>query len=675
MSISELFNTSNEWTKLKVDQISSENGGTLKGCDMKNCTLSDCNISSIVTKRENVVATPPAGYDSIFINSSNILSTKKDDGTITQYQKIGELPPIVGDLNMNNYNIINSNQISANGYISSNTGFKIEGAPLAYLLTDGSYSTASASQSNLYLYKMDTEILPPPPNGRIRFNSNILNGSCTHIYINHLTQDALDIENIAFNQISQLDIVYIQNRDASSDYVKYNVISRNILIEQYVDITVSFNSGTVTSFNDNHNLIFSVFTNDIELNNRLTSLETKAQNITATDTGTFFTKSLTHRLRSQDLFEVQNSDTSFNTITISRFLINCRQPLLSISTITSTGFIINGTGSSFLKSDGTTDGNSYALQSSLNTTNGNISSLSNNLSTNYTNTVNSDLKYATIINLNNTNTNITNLNNNLTTNYSTSATNETIYQKISNMSLYTTNANLTTNYYTNLTSDNKYFFKTGGILSGELNMSNNKISSLGEPVNINDATTKNYTDTRLNLKLNSVPTLIQQGGLKWAKVNPAVTQGSAVGVFDLIGTPLSTAIVGSTTFAANEITPFSIYVITVGGRITLPSNSQCTLSVTMNGAVVDPISFGNNPNLTGGGFECKFTWTFRAGGVLSTSIIHNIGGGSQNTTAVQGGGGTVTINTSIVQVMGVQFASPTFTTPNITCYTITCVKL
>ena len=44
------------------------------------------------------------------------------------------------------------------------------------------------------------------------------------------------------------------------------------------------------------------------------------------------------------------------------------------------------------------------------------------------------------------------------------------------MNLYTTNANLTTNYYTNLTSDNKYFFKTGGILSGSLNMGNNAIS-------------------------------------------------------------------------------------------------------------------------------------------------------------------------------------------------------
>ena len=484
MSISELFNTSNEWTKLKVAQISAENGGTLKGCDMKNCTLTDCNISSIVTKRENAVATPPAGYDRIFINSSNILSTKKDDGTISQYQKIGELPPISGNLNMNNYDIINSNQINANGYISSNTGFKIEGAPLAYLLTDGSYSTVSASQSNLYLYKFSNVLTPPPQSGHIRFNSNILNSSCTHIYIDHITQDGSDIENIAFNQISQLDIVYIQNRDVSSDYVKYNVVSRNILIEQYVDITVSFNSGSVTSFNNNHNLILSFFTNDIELNNRLTTLETKTQHITANNNYTIFVKTILQNIGDTNSFNIRNSTDGTNILDVSRNIINAFKPLnmqaqsiYNISSISAGSLILTSAPSiSFVKSNGTFDSSVYAPQSSLNTTNSNVTNLSNNLSTNYTDTINSDLKYATITNLDNTNTNVTNLSNNLSSNYSTSATNETIYQKISDMNLYTTNANLTTNYYTNLTSDNKYFFKTGGILSGSLNMGNNAIS-------------------------------------------------------------------------------------------------------------------------------------------------------------------------------------------------------
>jgi hypothetical protein len=689
MSISELFNRSNDWTKLKVDQINAENGGILKGCDMKNCTMSDCKMTSIVTKREDIVATPPAGYDRIFVSSSNILSTKKDDGTISQYQKIGELPPTVGNLNMNNYDILNTKNIDAskfivhgsdnshflkgdgttdgneyqkvsdmsayatkidlndylpiavaeytyetildatnknnniinnyvsnenfntvlagyqqknapidmnnndisnvnkinnrlvsdvyddldevksktsnisstsldttyyNGYVSSNSGYIVSGAPLAYLLTDGTWASTSASQSNLYLYKNSTNILPPPPSGHIRYNNVNLDSNCTHIYISHLTSDSLDIENVCFSNLTPLDVLYIQNKDLSSEYAKFNIISKNIIPDSYVDLTVSFNTSTVQNWANNHQLLISFFTNDVTLNSRLTTLETKAQNITASDTGSFFTKSLTHSLRSQDLFEVQNSDTSFNTITVSRELINCSKPLYSSSTITSTGgFIINGTGTSFLKSNGTTDNNSYALESSLTATNNNLANnysttatnngiyatitnltaTNNNLSTNYSTTSTNNGIYATITNLNATNTN-------LSTNYSTTSANNLVYQKIADMNLYVTNSNLTTNYSTTATNNGIYATITN------LTATNNNLST-------------NYTNTvNSDLKYiqkgtitnNAVPYFTSTGTLSGATKNLFVQLGDSTIQSAIDAITLGGAVGGSVTVSS-----------------------------------------------------------------------------------------------------------------------------
>ena len=445
--------------------------------------------------------------------------------------------PMAADLNANDFDILNAGTILATSFVKNGGTFE------QYLMADGSslkYS-ANSGNSNFYLYNNGTDLDPTPQNGYITYNTAIQD-EATIIYISHRTRDLIDIE-VFFKTISQLNDVYIQDQEDSANSILYNITGPPIITEQQ-QITIpvnrlsSFGTG-ITSFGNGHNLLLSFFSNSIEVDSRLTNLEGRVQNMTASPIGTDFINNTTIILdpANSDTFTIRNNDTPFSTAKLS----------------------------------------------------------------------------------------------------------------VNNTSVQ--------------------------ILSVPLLMNNQKITLLGAPFDVGDATRKGYVDDALLLKVDKIPSLIQQGGLKWAKVNAAVAQGSAVGVFDLIGTPLSTAIVGSTTFAANEITPFSTYVITVGGRITLPSNSQTTLSVTMNGVVVDPVSFGANPNISGGAFECKFTWTFRAGGVLSQSIIHNLGSGSGATTSISGGGGGTSINTAIQQVMGVQFASPTFTTPNITTYTITCVKL
>jgi hypothetical protein len=445
--------------------------------------------------------------------------------------------PMAIDLNANEYSITNAGSVQAAVFV------KAGGTNQQYLMADGSslqYSQNSGN-SNFYLYDNGVDQNPTPPSGVVTYNT-VEQKQATEIYISHRTRDNIDIE-VFFTNISTLNTVYLQDQSDSANNITYDIIGPPVIVNQ-AQITIpvaqtSSNGTGSTSFGNGHNILVSFFTNSIETDLRITSLEGKTQNINASLIGTDFSNNSSFILdpASSHTFTIRNNATPFSTAKFT----------------------------------------------------------------------------------------------------------------VSNTSVQ--------------------------VISVPLLMNLQRITLLAAPVDPNDAARKVYVDDANALKLDKVPSLIQQGGLKWAKVNAAVTQGSAVGTFDLIGTPLSTAIVGSTTFAANEITPFSTYVITVGGRITLPSNSQCTLAVTMNGAVVDPLSFGNNPNISGGGFECKFTWTFRAGGVLSSSIIHNIGSGSQNTTANQGGGGTVTINTAIQQVMGVQFASPTFATPNITTYTITCVKL
>ena len=445
--------------------------------------------------------------------------------------------PMSAELDASDFSIINAGTILATSFVKNG------GTSEQYLMGDGSslqYS-ANSGNSNFYLYNNGTNLDTTPANGYITYNTAIQDDA-TFIYISHRTRDTIDIE-VFFKTISQLNDVYIQDQENSANSILYNISGPPVIADQ-AQITIpvnrlsSFGTG-ITSFGNGHNLLLSFFSNSIEVDSRLTNLEGRVQNITATASQNVFDKnsSFVLRVADADSFIIRNDATPFST---AKFVVS-----------------------------------------------------------------------------------------------------DTSVQ----------------------------------IISVPLRMNNQKITLLAAPVDVGDAPRKSYVDAALLLKLDKASTLIQQGGLKWAKVNAAVAQGSAVGVFDLIGTPLSTAIVGSTTFAANEITPFSTYVITVGGRITLPSNSGCSVSVTLNGVIIDSITFGNNPNLTGGGFECKYTWTFRAGGVLSQSIMHNIGGGTQNTTANQGGGGTVSINTTIAQVMGVQFASPTFTTPNITTYTITCVKL
>ena len=385
MSISELFNTSNDWTKLNVKEINT------KEANIENCIINDIQIS-----REMTPAPPISEYhDKLYINSnSGLLCSIDSMNNINEYITTGGgsgsvSNPMTVNLDANEYNIVNCNSVESNAFI------KTSGTSQQYLMADGSslqYS-ANSGNSNFYLYNNGTDQDPTPSNGFITYN-NVEQKNATIIYISHRTRDNIDIE-VFFKQLSQSNDVYIQDQSNSDNNITYNIVgSPTIINQQYVIINVIVSSYQGTgelSFGNGHNILISFFTNSIEVDQRISNLEGDMQNITGDSTGSILTKSLTHRIRSGvDLFQIQNINTNLNTITISTDLINCYKPVNCNTTITATGgFIINGTGSSFLKSNGGTDSNTYLTIGDA----GTIYATNTNLTSNYYTNLVSDNRY------------------------------------------------------------------------------------------------------------------------------------------------------------------------------------------------------------------------------------------------------------------------------------------
>lgn len=179
------------------------------------------------------------------------------------------------------------------GTIQADTIIKTGGTNSQYLMADGTALTFSqnSGNSNFYLYDSSTSQTPTPPSGDITYN-NALQSLATIIYISHISRDNIDIE-IFYSQLSTLSDVYIQDQSLSENYIQYNItgvpiITVNAQIQIPVTVRTSGGTGT-THFPNQHNVLVSFFTNSIETSVRLSTLETKTQNITAIVETTGFT--------------------------------------------------------------------------------------------------------------------------------------------------------------------------------------------------------------------------------------------------------------------------------------------------------------------------------------------------------------------------------------------------
>ena len=179
------------------------------------------------------------------------------------------------------------------GDVTANRFVKDSGTANQFLMADGSVleNSNSNANSNIYLYNSSTATVAPPNSGELRFNS-ATNVAATTIWINHLTREGTDIH--AFlNLITTLSVVYIQQEDNAENYIKFNVNSTPTIPDPHVfvplDVSVIEGGGTgLTSFGEGTQIFVSIFSNDHEIDTRLSQLEGRTANITSLGTQTIF---------------------------------------------------------------------------------------------------------------------------------------------------------------------------------------------------------------------------------------------------------------------------------------------------------------------------------------------------------------------------------------------------
>ena len=106
-------------------------------------------------------------------------------------------------------------------------------------MSDGTITTNSQQgQPNIYLYA-NSKGTPSddPQSGQIRFN-NASNTNATHVYIADTTSDGVNID-VFLGQITDVAILYLQDKNSSVNWVRYTVQGVTIY-PAYVDVNVTF---------------------------------------------------------------------------------------------------------------------------------------------------------------------------------------------------------------------------------------------------------------------------------------------------------------------------------------------------------------------------------------------------------------------------------------------------
>ena len=200
-------------------------------------------------------------------------------------------------------------KITCNKPLEAQSFQKTNGSGIEYLMADGSTLTQSANSgnSNFYLYRSGTSQSTTPPDGYITCNNALLS-LATIIYISHLTRDNIDIE-VYFKQITTLSEIYIQDQNNSENNIQFNITGVPTLTTgSKVAIPVVVRSSTTPGFADAHQVLVSFFTNSLEVDTRLSTLETKTQNQTAVlYTTTFAGKIATATLEANNISNSSNN--------------------------------------------------------------------------------------------------------------------------------------------------------------------------------------------------------------------------------------------------------------------------------------------------------------------------------------------------------------------------------
>jgi hypothetical protein len=194
---------------------------------------------------------------------------------------INNLQDTLNNVSANNLNVITT---PYTGEIEASSFKKTGGSAIEYLMANGSRLTQSANSgnSNYYLYNSSTGD-QPIVDGDVKYNDTF-QGAASIIWISHKTRDNIDIK-VFFNQITTISQIYIQDQANSANFIKYDVTTTPIITGSYIEVPVALTAygGTgITSFspdpNINHNIMVSFFTNTLEIDTRISTLENKTQN-------------------------------------------------------------------------------------------------------------------------------------------------------------------------------------------------------------------------------------------------------------------------------------------------------------------------------------------------------------------------------------------------------------
>ena len=171
--------------------------------------------------------------------------------------------------------------ITTTSSTTANSFIKVGGTNLEVLLADGTTApyNSGGSGGNYFLYESSTNItVPPSISQHVQYNNSV-QPSATFVYINHLTDDNIDID-FYLAQVGIGDILYFQDRNLSTNWIKYAVTSRTIIPNDYVEFGVTYvnSEGTgSTNFPNNHPIFFTSYVDSATINTRLNALETKTQ--------------------------------------------------------------------------------------------------------------------------------------------------------------------------------------------------------------------------------------------------------------------------------------------------------------------------------------------------------------------------------------------------------------
>lgn len=180
----------------------------------------------------------------------------------------------------------------AGDLIASNL-IKTGATNIEYLMGDGSTLTQSATSgnSNFYLYDNTNSTTDTTPvSGEVIINS-VSNTTATIVYISHITRDNIDVE-VFWKFVNTLTELYLQDQSLSSNFIQYNITAApTITVGNKIAIPVSVvnSAGTgSSSFGSGHNILVSYFTNSLEVDTRISALETKTVNQSSLGSSTSF---------------------------------------------------------------------------------------------------------------------------------------------------------------------------------------------------------------------------------------------------------------------------------------------------------------------------------------------------------------------------------------------------